>query len=120
LLTELLGWAGERRRRRRRRRTVAVGTALAGLALAAIGEFSPRSGTTPRVREKWTCPMVRTARFQPDLAGLSFDPVARVQTPKTGAGYRVIDDNELLALAAGRGGVLVRTGPRTERLIFPQ
>jgi hypothetical protein len=45
-----------------------------------------------------------------------FSPVAEITTSK--GGYRMIDDHQLLDLAAGEPAILVRTGPHSEELVF--
>jgi hypothetical protein len=42
-----------------------------------------------------------------------------VEVSTTHDGLRLINDDELLALVADKGGALVRTGPHSERLILP-
>jgi len=46
----------------------------------------------------------------------SISAVAQIST--TSGGFRQINDNELLALLAGKPAVLIRTGPHSEELVF--
>jgi len=36
----------------------------------------------------------------------------------TRGGYRLLNDNELLAMLVGKPAVLIRTSPQTEELVF--
>jgi hypothetical protein len=60
--------------------------------------------------------VIQTVKFpEAQLAG-SVPKVVEVAT--TGGGFRVIGDNELLALLADKPAVLIRTGPHSEELVF--
>jgi hypothetical protein len=49
---------------------------------------------------------------------LAGSPVAKVETTRTSGGFKVIDDDQLLALVAARPAMLVRITPALEQLVF--
>ena len=50
--------------------------------------------------------------------GLAASVPEIIQVATTGGGYRLINDDELLALLADNPAVLIRTGPHSEELVF--
>ena len=43
---------------------------------------------------------------------------AVIEVATVSGGFRIINDNELLALLADKPAVLIRTGPNSEELVF--
>jgi len=62
--------------------------------------------------------IVSTRSFDPGRVVATFASVGVVRTRLVAGSLRVINDDELLALAAPRLPALVRTGPHTQELIF--
>jgi len=129
LLGETLHQLLRRRRFRQTRHAAALIVALGLLAVFIRQNFPPRPATP--------APMARTAeksyetvRTQPLPAGdiVTTHPLAAgqfvasaatVETIQTTTGnFRVLNDDELLALVASHPAVLIRTGPHSEELVF--
>ncbi len=60
--------------------------------------------------------VVVTTKFSAAGQAASVPKVVEVAT--SGGGFRLINDNELLALLADKPAVLIRTGPDSEELVF--
>jgi hypothetical protein len=131
LLGDTLRRVRRRRHFRQARGPVAVAAALALAAGLVWRQAPPRQPTmavpmAPRVAAG--CEVVRTQEFPPGLvvrtkpflpSRLMAQVVAGVQIVQTMPGhYRLIDDDQLLALAAPMGPALVRIGPHSEELVF--
>jgi hypothetical protein len=130
MLAETLRLARRRRQFRQARHAAGV-LALTGLlAVLVMQQFSkPPAVSLPlaktiarqsyelvRTQPLPANALVRTRSFS--AAGLTA-PVPRiVEVATTGSGYRLINDNELLALLADKPAVLIRTGPHSEELVF--
>ena len=127
LLGETLRLARRRRQLRQTRRALATLAVLAVAGILAWRGFAPR----PPVREPLSasCPIVHSRPLdaaaivttQPLLPGQITSTVAGthiVTIVTTSGGFRVIDDDELLALAASRPVALVRHSPHEAELIF--
>lgn len=109
------------RRRCRRRRLQNIAAAVAMLALAAVGVWwrAPERAAAPEVSRPGqpggaaeARPTVVTVRTQTgNVTIVSSDPasVITVRTSDLARRWREISDDELLALFAGRGAVLVRS-----------
>ena len=123
------------RRRRRWRQTRRAAALLVALGLCGIfiwqKNLPPRPmASAPALAVKTVAKnyqLIQTRPFpvsaimatQPLAAGqfiASAGTVARIRT--SGGNYRVINDDELLALVASHPAVLIRTGPRSEELVF--
>jgi hypothetical protein len=129
LLGETLRLACRRRRWRQTRRTAALLVALGLLGVLVRQNFQPHP-LAPVTVTKVKVKSYELVRTQPLSAGaivvtrpLSADrlvaSVATTEKIQTGSGnFRVINDDELLALVASRTAALVRLGPHSERLIF--
>lgn len=131
LLGETLRRVRRRRQLREAWRAVAVVAAL-GLAGGLVWRQAPPRQPTVTVpmapRVSAGCEVVRTREFPLGLVVrthpfLKSQPTAplmsSVQIVRTTPGhYRVIDDDQLLALAAPMGPALVRLGPHSEELVF--
>jgi len=130
MLAETLRLARRRRQFRQARRAAGITVAISLLAVLAAQRFSkPASISTPLAKQiaKPSCEMVRTqplpanaivhTRSFPATGFVSPGPsVTEVTT--TGGGFRLINDDELLALLADKPAVLIRTGPHSEELVF--
>jgi len=118
LLGDLLQGA-RRRRRRRRMRRVAGGAALLALlgwsALSSTRLRSFRGQAASALETMHSTLIVTSVPFRPVVTTLPFRP----STPLASARYQEIGDRELLALAQGRGAILVEDAPGRERLVFP-
>ena len=132
LLGETLRLARRRRIGRRVRRSALVATIVLGAvtlglwknppsspAPAAVLPASPASAyTLIRSQIFPEAARVATQPFQPDRIVSSFAGVVTIRTPMADRFVRLIDDDELLALASPRPAALVRIGPATQELIF--
>jgi hypothetical protein len=129
LLGETLRLAHRRRRWRQTRRTAALLVALGLLAVLVRQNFQPHLLTpvpVPKVKVK-SYELVRTQSLsagaivvtRPLSANQLVASVATTEMIQTGSGnFRMINDEELLALVASRPAALVRLGPHSEQLVF--
>jgi hypothetical protein len=130
MLAETLRLARRRRQFRRTRPAAGVLVLLSLVAVLAAQHFSkppfvsppfakptePQSYKLVRTEPLPASAVIQTVKFpESQLAG-SVPKVVEVAT--TGSGFRVIGDNELLALLADKPAVLIRTGPHSEELVF--
>jgi len=121
------------RRRRRWRQTRLAAAVLVAFGLCGIfiwQENSPPRPIAPAPAAKavaknyqlvQTRPLPATAivATQPLAAGQFVAPAETVALVRTSSSnYRVINDAELLALVTSHPAVLIRTGPRSEALVF--
>ena len=60
--------------------------------------------------------LISTRKFSDAQFATSASAIVEVVT--TGGDFRLINDNELLALLADKPAVLIRTGPNSETLVF--
>jgi hypothetical protein len=131
LLGETLRLAGRRRRFRRARNAAGI---LAAIALAGILAWH----RNPATREVFVAPHAPKAieknyiavdtRPLPTDAIITSHPLSSAQfvaskneiviVQTTTGNFRIINDEELLALVAAHPAVLVRAGPNSEKLIF--
>ena len=130
MLAETLRLARRRRQFRQARPAAGFLVLMGLLVLLAAQFFSKRPVVSPPLakpieRQSYqlvrTEPMpagaiIRTVKFSEAQFAGSVPKVVEVAT--TGGGFRVISDNELLALLADKPAVLVRTGPNSEELVF--
>lgn len=122
------------RRRRRIRQIRNGGGIFVALALAGLFVWQRNSPQRPtavappaiQAAEK-SYTLVRTRSLSPNeiVATVSLSAgqfVSSTQAVKivetTADNFRLIDDNELLALVASHPAILVRTGPQSEKLVF--
>jgi hypothetical protein len=129
LLGETMRLARRRRRWRQTRRTAALLVALGLLAVLVRQNFQPHP-LTPVPVAKVKVKSYELVRTQPLSAGaivvtrpLSANQlvasVATAEMVQTSSGnFRMINDEELLALVASRPAALVRLGPHSEQLVF--
>ena len=121
------------RRRRRWRQTRRAAVLLAVLGLCGIfiwqRNLPPRPAVSaPEAKavaqnyqlvESRPLPASAFVATQPLASGQFMAPAETVGMVSTSSGnYRVINDAELLALVASHPAVLIRTGPRSEELVF--
>jgi len=129
LLGETLRLARRRRLGRRVQRATAVASVMAALAFLLLQAPAPSPLALPappapapyalvRSEALPANTLVRTSPLGADRFVASFASVSTVHTPTTDRGFRLIDDDELLALAAPRSAALIRVGPSTQELIF--
>jgi hypothetical protein len=132
LLHDTLRLARRRRVVRRARRTSLVLAAAGCLALLSWQALrtTPSQPTTLVVTSVPSCETVRTAPLPVStvVTTRAFVPVAVVHSARgddvavvetlPGRGFRLINDDELLALAAPQKPALMRTGPHAQELIF--
>ncbi len=130
LLAETLRLARRRRHFRLVRRAAGVVMVIGGLMLLAIHQFSRPPVVSPALAQKAVEQSYELVHTQPMPAGMligtrSFStvqtaaPVSLVAEIATvSGGYRLINDDELLALLADKPAVLIRTGPHSEELVF--
>jgi hypothetical protein len=119
-----------RRRRRRQTRRVTVWLVALGLLAVLVRQNFPAHPLAPVPVAKAKVKSYELVRTQPLSAGaivvtrsLSANQlvasVATTEMVQTGNGsFRVINDDELLALVASRPAALVRLGPHSEQLVF--
>jgi hypothetical protein len=129
LLGETLRLARRRRRWRQTRRAAALFVAL-GLLAVLVWQNLPQRPVASMPVAKAKVKNYELVRTQPLSAGavvvtrpLSADQlvasVTTAETVQTSSGnFRVINDDELLALVASRPAALVRLGPHSEQLVF--
>jgi hypothetical protein len=130
LLAETLRLARRRRQFRQARRVAGV-LAVAGLlAVLVAQQFSKPNPVSKSLAKKITKKSYELIHTQPLPARAlvftrSFSPaefaapVPRVNEVATiSGGFRLINDDELLALLADKPAVLIRTGPHSEELVF--
>jgi hypothetical protein len=130
LLDQTLGLVRQRRRWRQTRRVAGILAVLGLLGFLVWQKNMPPQAsmlvTVPKMIEPgytliWTEPLPagEIVTTQPFAAGRFIASMATVETIQTdSANYRVINDNELLALLTSHPAALVQTGPHSERLIF--
>ena len=135
LLSATLRQARRRRQFRVARQVVGVLAVLGLLAVFLGHQFSrpPVAPSTPagtiaksarpqagyelvRTRPLPAAALVGTRKLSVPSRGWSLAPVTEVVT--TRGGYRLLNDNELLAMLVGKPAVLIRTSPQTEELVF--
>jgi hypothetical protein len=123
------------RRRRRWRQTRRAAALLIVLALCGIFIWHKKTPQTPlasapkpmaravgknyKLVETQLLPANTIVTTQPMTAGQFIAPTTSIEIVQTRSGnYRVINDDELLALVASHPAVLIRTGPHSEELVF--
>lgn len=114
-------WQARRRRQFRRGRQVLLGIAMVGLLGVWAARQTPRSKlqTLPVASQSdFPLVIVRTEPL-PAEAFVNSAPLTEAAFVTTIAGqYRVINDEELLALAAPAPVALIRCGPDCAQLVF--
>lgn len=130
MLAETLRLA-RRRRRIRQARPVAGVLVMAGLLVVLVAhhfsklpavsppmakQTEPQSYKLVRTRPLPASALVSTRNFPATGFTASVPKVIEVAT--VSGGFRLINDDELLALLADKPAVLIRTGPHSEELVF--
>jgi hypothetical protein len=130
LLAETLRLARRRRQFRAARQAAGV-LAVAGLLAVLVAQQFSKPAITPALAAKKiasqsyqlvrTLPLppgavVVTTKFSAAVLAASVPKIVEVAT--SSGGFRLINDNELLALLADKPAVLIRTGPDSEELVF--
>ena len=130
MLGETLHRARRRRRWRQTRRAAAwlVALGLGGIFIlprnlpprpAASAPVAKAVAQNYQLVESQPLPASAFVATQPLAAGQFITPAETVGVVSTSSGnYRVINDAELLALVASHPAALIRTGPRSEELVF--
>jgi hypothetical protein len=130
MLAETLRLARRRRQFRQARRAIGVAVVMSLLAVLVAQQFSKppvvsmplakknakRSYEMVRTQPMPTSALIRTWNFPATGFAVSVPKVIEVAT--TSGGFRLINDDELLALLADKPAVLIRTGPHSEELVF--
>jgi hypothetical protein len=129
LLGETLRLARRRRRWRQTRRAAALFVALGLLAVLVwqnlpqrpvasmpVAKAKVKSYQLVRTQPLPASAIVVTQPFPTDQLVASVATVEMIQT--SSGNFRVINDDELLALVAARPAALVRLGPHSEQLVF--
>ncbi len=129
LLAETLRLARRRRHFRQARQATRVLALMLLLFVVARQISKPTAGSPPLAKNivKQNYELVRTIPLPAGelvgtrsftAAGLVSNLPAVIEVATVGGGYRVINDDELLALLADWPAVLIRTGPHSEELVF--
>lgn len=116
-----------RRRLKRRASRAALATAMACAIGSLVWRNAPREATSEPILASHV--VVHTLPFPPtaivttrplgaERIVATFTSVGEVRTRPGAGSLRLLNDDELLALAAPRIPALVRTGPETQELIF--
>jgi len=130
MLAETLRLARRRRQFRLARQAAGV-LAVAGLLAVMAAQYftKPTSISTPLAKQN-AKPSYELVRTQPMPSGAFIStrnfPAAGsvapgpkiIEVATTSGGFRLINDDELLALLADKPAVLIRTGPHSEELVF--
>jgi cytoskeletal protein RodZ len=130
MLAETLRLARRRRQFRQARQAAGVLAVIGLLAVLVAQQFSRQPDVSMPLAKKivkQSCELVRTQPLPADAvistrkfsdAQFATSASAVVEVVTTGSGFRLINDNELLALLADKPAVLIRTGPNSEMLVF--
>ena len=134
MLAETLHLARRRRQFRQARQAAGVLAVICLLAVLVAQQFSKPAAVSPspakniarqiawqsyelvRTQPLPSGALVRTMKFSETQSAAAVPKVLEVAT--TGGGFRLINDDELLALLADKPAVLIRTGPNSEELVF--
>lgn len=132
LLAETLRLARRRRHFRQARQIVGILAAMGLLAVFLARQFSksPSVTVSPPVAKQIAKPSYGLVRTLPLPANALVSTRKFSETPfvlpapafievaTVSGGYRLLNDNELLALLGDRPAILIRTGPNSEELVF--
>jgi hypothetical protein len=130
MLAETLHLARQRRQFRRVRPTAGVLVLMGLLAVFVAQHFSkPPVGSSPPAKKiaRQSYELVRTQPLPASAivstrsfsaAGFSLSVPRVIEVATTSSGFRLINDDQLLALLVGKPAVLIRTGPHSEELVF--
>jgi len=130
MLAETLRLVQRRRQFRQARRAVGVLTAASLLAVLVMQQFSKSPVVSPPLAKQIMRQSYELVRTQPlpvsvlvstrnfPATGFAAPGPIVIEVATTGSGFRLINDDELLALLADKPAVLIRTGPHSEELVF--
>jgi hypothetical protein len=132
MLGETLRLVRRRRRWRQTRRATALLVVLAACGVLIWQKNLPQRPVTSaaalpanaveknyKLVETQPLPANAIVTTQPMASGQFIASTASVEIVQTrGGDYRVINDDELLALVASHPAILIRTGPHSEELVF--
>ena len=130
MLAKTLRLARRQRQFRQARRAIGATAAMGLLAVLVVQHFSrPPVGSSPLAKQivRQSYGLVRTQPLPANafvrtrsLSAVGFAaPLPRIiGVVTTSGGFRLINDDELLALLADKPAVLIRTGPHSEELVF--
>jgi hypothetical protein len=130
LLAETLRLARRRRQFRQARHAAGVLAVMSLVAVLVTQQFSkPPTISTPLAKKiaPQSYQLVRTQALPASAiistmkfasAGLAASVPKVIEITTVSGGFRLINDDELLALLADKPAVLIRTGPHSEELIF--
>jgi hypothetical protein len=130
MLAETLRLARQRRQFRQARRAVGVLTAASLLAVLVMQQFSKPPVVSPPLAKQIVRQSYKIVRTQPlpasalvstwsfSATGFAAPGPNIIEIATTSGGFRLINDDELLALLADKPAVLIRTGPHSEELVF--
>jgi hypothetical protein len=130
LLAETLRLARRRRQYRQARQAAGVLAVMSLVAVLVTQQFSkPPTISTPLAKKivQQSYQLVRTQALPASAiistmkfasAGLAASVPKVIEITTVSGGFRLINDDELLALLADKPAVLIRTGPHSEELIF--
>jgi hypothetical protein len=130
MLAETLRLARRRRQFRQVRPAAGVLVLMGLLAVLAAQHFSkPPAGSSPLAKQivRQSYELVRTQPLPASAivstrsfsaAGFAASVQKVVEVATVSGGFRLINDDQLLALLADKPAVLIRTGPHSEELVF--
>jgi hypothetical protein len=130
MLAETLRLARRRRQFRQIRRVVGALAVMGLLAVLVAQQFSKPPVVSTQLAKKIEKQSYELVRTQPlaanarvstrsfSAAGFTSTAPSVIEVATVSGGFRLINDNELLALLADKPAVLIRTGPHSEELVF--
>ena len=130
MLAETLRLARQRRQFRQARRVAGITVAMILLVVLVAQQFSKLPVVTLPLAKQIAKPSYELVRTRPmpsgafistrnfPAAGLVAPGPKIIEVATTGGGFRLINDDELLALLADKPAVLIRIGPHSEELVF--
>jgi hypothetical protein len=130
MLAETLGLVRRQRQFRQARHVIGATVAMSLMAVLVVQHLSkPPVVSMPLARKivRQSYDLVRTQPLPANalvrtrsLSAVGFAvPLPRIiEVITTSGGFRLINDDELLALLADKPAVLIRTGPHSEELVF--
>ena len=130
LLAETLRLTRRRRQFRRVRRIAGVLVLMGLLVVLVAHHFSKLPAVSPPIAKQIETQSYKLVRTQPlpasalvstrsfSTAGFAAAVPKAVEVATVSGGFRLINDDELLALLADKPAALIRTGPHSEELVF--
>jgi len=130
MLAETLRLARRRRKFRRVRAAAGFLVLMGLLAVLVAQRLSRPPVVSPSIAKEVLRQSYELVRTQPlpasalvsprsfSAAGFAASVPKVIEVATTSGGFRLINDDELLALLADKPAVLIRTGPHSEELVF--